>query len=50
MPIYEVKKFGVTLVMGVSLRDTEECFKKAHPGEVAMYQIVNGKKLLLRRK
>lgn len=50
MTTYEVKKFGVTLYMGPSFSEASDSFKKANPGETAMYRIVASKKNLLQVK
>jgi hypothetical protein len=50
MKPYEVQKHGVSLYMGPDLSEAEDAFKKANPGEVFMYRIVNSKKEVLRRK
>lgn len=48
--IYEVKKFGVTIQWTPDLREAEEAFKEAGPGEVFLYKIVGAKKTAIQAK
>ena len=50
MQVYEVKKYGVSLYMGMNFTEAEDSFKKASPGETTLYRIVNSKKIPLRKK
>ena len=50
MNTYEVKKFGVSMYMGPSLAEAEDCFKKANAFDVTLFHIVGSKKRALKRK
>lgn len=48
--IYEVQKNGVSLEWTNILKDAEDAFKDASPGDVVFYQITEAGKKVYRRK